>query len=82
MPFHEGKSCHKLIYVILAFTAANVASQWLELLNQDIKGRLAGMLNFKALLQTVEGRQFSCQPDNAAVLFLQHCDVVRKECEP
>jgi hypothetical protein len=31
-----------LIQLFLCFSAATVASQWLELLHQDIKGRLAG----------------------------------------
>lgn len=33
---------HDKLWASLFFAAARVASQWLELLHQDIKGRLAG----------------------------------------
>lgn len=44
----------KLIFLCLS--AANVASQWLELLQQDIKGRLSGRLLFQIVI-TLERRK-------------------------
>lgn len=64
---------------MIEFVAAKVASQWLELLHLDIKGRLAGKLTCKRyyLWWEVEA---SCQHANAAALsLLQHYSAVRKE---
>ncbi|XP_057483049.1 uncharacterized protein LOC130769807 [Actinidia eriantha] len=56
----------------LSVKAANVASQWLELLHQDIKGRLAALRRSKKRVQSVihtelqflMSREFSCNQEN------------------
>lgn len=44
-----------LIWMLLCFSAATVASQWLELQHQDLKGRLSGnaiFISFKRVLDS------------------------------
>ncbi|XP_019200336.1 PREDICTED: uncharacterized protein LOC109193957 isoform X2 [Ipomoea nil] len=64
----------------LSIKAANVASQWLELLNQDTKGRLAALRSsrkrVREVIQTkfpgLISREFSCNPqDSGAGQFEQ-----------
>lgn len=58
--------------IICMISAANVASQWLELLNQDIKGRLAALSQSKQrvrdVIQTVLphllSREFTANNEN------------------
>ncbi|XP_031094568.1 uncharacterized protein LOC115999000 isoform X1 [Ipomoea triloba] len=59
----------------LSIKAANVASQWLELLNQDTKGRLAALRSsrkrVREVIQTkfpgLISREFSCNPQDSGV---------------
>ncbi|KAJ8537192.1 hypothetical protein K7X08_035593 [Anisodus acutangulus] len=44
----------------LSIKAANVASQWLELLHQDIKGRLAALRRSKKRVRAVIQTEFPC----------------------
>ncbi|PHU13964.1 hypothetical protein BC332_15169 [Capsicum chinense] len=44
----------------LSIKAANVASQWLELLHQDIKGRLAALRRSKKRVRAVIHTEFPC----------------------
>ncbi|XP_019192115.1 PREDICTED: uncharacterized protein LOC109186548 isoform X2 [Ipomoea nil] len=44
----------------LSIKAANVASQWLELLNQDVKGRLAALRRSRKRVQAVIQTEFPC----------------------
>ncbi|XP_060181655.1 uncharacterized protein LOC132611251 isoform X1 [Lycium barbarum] len=44
----------------LSIKAANVASQWLELLHQDIKGRLAALRRSKRRVRAVIQTEFPC----------------------
>lgn len=65
--------------MIFVSTAANVASQWLDLLQHDINGRLGGMLNMKSCT-LLKIKNLSCQPCIiCCYYFLQHYDAVRKE---
>lgn len=63
--------------VMFGILAASVASQWLELLHQDIKGRLSGIALFFKLLLDVFDRSVCSNID----VLLCTCSIASQQEE-